>query len=411
MTSIHSQRVGFSEQRLARVDRLLENYVESGRLAGALGLVYRKGEIAYCNAYGYRDREAGQAMTEDTIFRIYSMTKPITAVAALMLFEEGHFLLDDPLAQYLPEFAETQVCIGSQFDGLIFVPPERPISIKDMFMHTGGLSYGWFQDSPVEELYRQTADDRQNFSLEEMVQKLATLPLLYHPGTRWRYSLATDVLGRLVEVVSGQTLDEFFWQEIFKPLGMAETSFHVPAEAVARFAACYSPPGGFTFGAGEGQTESDEIELLEAPQTSRFTKPPIFLSGGGGLVSTIGDYLRFAQMLLNDGVLDGKRLLGRKTVELKRANHLPAALIPISIGDNFRSGYGFGLGVSVLVDVPASGAPGSAGLYGWGGAATTQFWIDPQEEMIGIFMTQFMPAGHYPVTREFRVATYQALVA
>ncbi len=428
MTTVHPQRVGFSVQRLARVDRLLDRYVKSGYLAGVLGLIYRKGEIAYCNASGRRERETGRPMTEDTIFRIYSMTKPITAVAALMLFEEGHFLLDDPLARYLPEFADVQVCAGGRSDGLLLAPPERPISIKDMFMHTGGLSYGWHKDSPVETLYRQTVGNRESVPLQTVVQKLATLPLLYQPGARWRYSLATDVLGRLVEVLSGKTLDEFFQQEIFKPLGMTETGFHVPAESLDRFAACYCPLGGFTFDqdlarhartmtrlfadADQASAPADaKIELQEAPQTSRFAKPPIFLSGGGGLVSTVGDYLRFAQMLLNGGALDGNRLLGRKTVELMRTNHLPAELIPIHIGGVFQSGYGFGLGVSVLVDAPASGALGSSGIYGWSGAATTQFWIDPQEEMLGICMAQFIPSGYYPITREFRVAAYQALVA
>lgn len=412
MQTARPEKVGFSAQRLARVDALLQRYVESGRLAGTLGLVYRKGEIAYCNTFGQRDREAGLPMTEDTIFRIYSMTKPITAVAALMLYEQGHFLLDDPLSKYLPEFADVQVHVGDRFDGLVLAPPERPIHVKDIFTHTAGLSYGWFRDSTVEDLYRKSARKRQEVTLAEMVTELAKLPLVSHPGTRWRYSLATDVLGRLVEVLSSQSLDEFFQQEIFKPLGMHETAFHVPAEAVDRFAACYSPPGGFSgFGASPQEEDGEsQIKLMEAPQESRFTKPPTFFSGGGGLISTTADYLRFAQMLLNGGVLDGQRLLGPKTVELMRANHLPPALMPIGIGSGSQPGYGFGLGVSVLVDVAASGAPGSPGIFGWGGAATTQFWIDPQEEMLGIFMTQFMPSGHYPVTREFRVAVYQALV-
>ena len=424
MTTVFPQRVGFSEQRLSRVDRLLERYVESGHLSGALGLIYRKGGIAYCHATGQRDLETGLPMTEDTIFRIYSMTKPITAVAALMLFEEGQFLLNDPLALYLPEFADVQVCVGEDSSGLRLEPPQRPVSVKDMFLHTGGLTYGWGQDSPVEELYRKTIGKRENLRLDTVVQRMGTLPLLYQPGTRWHYSLSTDVLGRLVEVLSGKSLDDFFKQEIFKPLGMHETGFHVPAGSLERFSACYRPAGGFSFGqdfepkrnvnsmqgADDEQVSAPKIELDDAPLTSRFAKPPVFLSGGGGLVSTVGDYLRFAQMLLNGGVLDGNRLLGRKTAELMRANCLPPELVPIEIGGGPRPGYGFGLGVSVLVDVPASGAPGSHGIYGWGGAATTNFWIDPEEEMVGLIMTQFMPSGYYAVESEFRVAAYQALV-
>lgn len=412
MTTNQAQRAGFSIQRLSRIDNLLERYVDEGKLAGVLGLVCRNGETAYCNAFGHSELETDQPMAEDTIFRIYSMTKPITAVAALMLFEDGRFLLDDPVADYLPEFSDAQVCTGDLEN---LVQPHRPPSVKDLFMHTAGLSYGWGQDSPVENLYRQAFGERQQLSLEKFVQRIASLPLLYHPGARWRYSYATDVLGRLVEVLSGRTLDEFFRQEIYAPLAMTDTDFHVQASSLDRFSACYCPPGGFTFG---GDTDADEdereggsvIALHEASRGSRFTQPPDFLSGGGGLVSTLGDYQRFCQMLLNGGVLDGNRLLGPKTVELMRANHLPPKLIPIGIGDNVDSGYGFGLGVSVLTDLPATSTPGSVGIYGWGGAASTQFWIDPAENMFGIFMTQFMPAGYYPVAREFRVAAYQALI-
>ena len=421
MTTVQTQRAGLSVQRLSRVDRLLARYVEGGHLAGALGLIYRKGEVAYSSAIGQRDLATGQPMTEDTIFRIYSMTKPITAVAALMLFEDGQFLLDDPVATYLPEFEDVKVCTGDLEN---LVPPHRPPTVKDLFMHTAGLSYGWGEDSPVEKLYRQNVGNRERSSLETFVPKLAALPLLYHPGTRWLYSLATDVLGRVVEVLSGKTLDVFFQQEIFKPLAMNDTAFHVHADSLERFAACYCPPGGFNFGSdlanrantrpGQGSDEKKlvqpPIELYDAPHNSRYTKPPVFLSGGGGLVSTLGDYLRFTQMLLNDGILDGNRLLGRKTIELMRANHLPANLVPITFGDDARSGHGFGLGMSALVDVPASSAPASVGIYGWGGLATTRFWIDPVEDMVGLFMTQFIPSDYYPIESEFQLAVYQALV-
>ena len=421
MTTADTQQAGFSPQRLSRVDNLLERYVEGGYLAGALGLIYRKGKIAYCRAFGQRDLESALPMTEDTIFRIYSMTKPITSVAVLMLFEDGHFLLDDPVSSILPEFAGVQVCTGDLEN---LVPPDRPPTIKDLLMHTAGLSYGWGDDSPVEKLYFQNFRDIERHSLEPFVTKLAALPLLYHPGTRWRYSRATDVLGRLIEVVSGKLLDEFFQREIFQPLSMADTGFHVPARSVDRFAACYCPPGGFKFGSdlasrasarpahrdGEKERAQPLIELYDAPGSSRYTKPPAYLSGGGGLVSTLGDYLRFCQMLLNEGVLDGNRLLGRKTVELMRANHLPPNLVPIEIGDGQRAGHGFGLGMSALVDPPAYSAPGSVGTYAWGGLATTRFWIDPVEELVGLLMTQFIPSDYYTIEREFSLAVYQALV-
>ena len=422
MSTPQPQRIGFSPQRLARVDNLLQRYVQGGLLPGALGFIYRKGEVAYAGAFGQRDIEAGRPMTEDTIFRIYSMTKPVTAVAALMLFEDGHFLLDDPVATYLPEFEDAQVFTGDLEN---LEPLQRSITVKDLFMHTAGLSYGWNPDSPVDKMYRKQVGDRAKRPLDTVVQKLARLPLLYHPGTRWHYSLATDVLGRLVEVLSGQPLDAFFRQEIFKPLAMHDTAFHVPAGSLERFSACYCPLGGFSLGRDLGRNSRTrnapaedvdgsgelKIELHESPGASRFAQPPVFLSGGGGLVSTIGDYLRFAQMLLHGGALDGARLLGRKTIDTMRANHLPTELVPILLNGVPNAGYGFGLGVSVLVDLPASSAPGSTGIFGWGGAASTQFWIDPEEDMLGIFMTQFMPSGHYPVTREFRVAAYQALVA
>ena len=421
MPNTQPQRAGFSVQRLTRVDDLLLRYVDGGYLAGALGLIHRKGQIAYKGAFGHRDLESGLPMTEDTIFRIYSMTKPITSVAVLMLFEDCHFLLDDPVEFYLPEFEGVQVCAGDLSN---LVAPNRPPSIKDLLMHTAGLSYGWGDDSPVEKLYGQNLRNIEFQTLETFVQKLAKLPLLYHPGTRWRYSRATDVLGRLIEVISGKSLAAFFQDEIFKPLAMTDTGFHVPAKSVDRFAACYSPPGGFNFGGdlakrastrpshrdAQPQAEAGSISLYDTPTKSRFTRPPTFLSGGGGLVSTIGDYLRFARMLLNEGVLDGNRLLGPKTVRLMRANHLPPELIPIEIGDGPRGGHGFGLGMSALVDPSAYGFPGSAGNYGWGGLATTRFWIDPLEDIAALFMTQFIPSDYYSIEREFTLAVYQALV-
>ena len=272
MSTPQPQRIGFSPQRLARVDNLLERYVQGGLLHGALGLIYRKGEVAYAGAFGQRDMEDGHAMTEDTIFRIHSMTKPVTAVAALMLFEDGHFLLDDPVATYLPEFEDTQVFTG---DLQNLEPPQRPITVKDLFMHTAGLSYGWNRESPVDILYRQQVGDRDRRPLETVVQMLAALPLHYHPGDRWHYSLATDVLGRLVEVLSGKPLDDFFRQEIFKPLAMHDTAFHVPAGSLERFSACYCPLGGFSLGRDLGR--NSRARSAPAEDVDRSGEPKIEL--------------------------------------------------------------------------------------------------------------------------------------
>lgn len=395
------KEVGFSAERLQRINAKMQIYVEQDKLGGTVTLIARRGQVCHFECIGQRDREAGKPMTCDTIFRIYSMTKPITSVAALMLYEEGHFQLDDPLSNFLPAFAHTKVYAGQTMTGMRLVEQEQPMTIRHLLTHTGGLSYGWFEDSPVEALYRQEKMMERNVSLAEFTDKLAHLPLLTQPGTAWRYSLSTDVLGHLVEVISGMTLDRFFAERIFRPLGMKETAFTVPHAARERFAAVYGP---------DTESGNGGIKVLDAPADSSFTRQRRFLSGGGGLVSTAADYVRFAQMLLNGGELNGTRLLSRKTVDLMALNHLPATLLPLRIGDSVIGGYGFGLGVSVLMDVAGSGVLGSVGEYGWSGAATTRCWIDPQEELVGLFLTQFMPSGHYPITREFKTLMYQALV-
>lgn len=404
------ERAGFSATRLGRIGDVMRRYVDAGKLAGTVSLVSRRGQVVYFDDYGQRNLETGAEMTLDTLFRIYSMTKPITSVAALMLFEDGHYLLDDPIADYLPAFADVQVCVGMDLAGMRLARPERPPTVRDLMRHTAGLSYGWHQDTPVDQAYRDAKMDQRQYSLTEGVEMLAKLPLVYHPGTAWRYSFSTDVLGRLVEVWSGESLDEFFQRHIFAPLGMTDTAFQVAPEKIDRFAACYTLPNmtGYVADAEPGNGQR-RLVVQDAPETSKFAKPPVFLSGGGGLTASTGDYLRFCQMLLNGGALDGRRILGRKTVELMTMNHLPSELIPIAVTVP-DPGAGFGLGVKVLVDQAASGRLGSQGMYGWGGAATTTFWIDPVEEIIGIFMTQFMPSGYYPVTTQFQRTVYQALV-
>ena len=272
-----------------------------------------------------------------------------------------------------------------------------PLTIRDLFTHMAGLSYGFYQDSPVEELYRQ-ADLHNAPDLAEMVQRVATLPLIYQPSTQWRYSVATDVLGRVVEVISGQPLDAFFRERITGPLGMVDTEFWVPEEKLARFAAMYQIDKG------------GPLTLVDAPETSHFARSRTLFSGGGGLMSTLPDYLRFAQMLLNRGELDGVRLIGPRTLDLMTLNHVDPGLLPLEIGGNPMPGYGFGLGFSVLIDTAQYGVPMPAGCYGWSGMAKTNFWVDPVEEIVGIFMTQLIIDEVYPIHHLFKILAYQAMV-
>lgn len=381
------EAAGLSTERLGRMHDRLQTYVEEERLAGLITFVARRGEVVHFAASGMRDREAGTPMTPDTIFRIYSMTKPITTVAALMLYEEGRFQLGDPVARYLPALEGVQVYDAEANDGSMRAAARRPVTIRDLMTHTSGLTYGFFSQTPVDSLYREVDILDGEGTLADMVEKLGRLPLLHQPGTRWHYSVSTDVLGRLVEVVSGQPLDAFFEERIFEPLGMVDTGFMVPADKLDRFAVNYT------------LDEEGHLTVQDAPATSAFAGPVSFLSGGGGLVSTPADYFRFAQMLLNKGALEGTRLLGRKTVELMTTNHLDGEYAP---------GYGFGLGVRVCTDVARTQALGSEGEYGWAGLAHTYFFIDPEEEMIGILWTQFF--GTMPTSNQFKTGVYQAVI-
>lgn len=398
MKTLAPEELGLSTTRLNRINRVMQRYVDEQKLAGIVTLVARHGAIAHFEAFGLRDLEANQPMQLDSIFRIYSMTKPIVSVAVMMLYEAGGFHLNDPVSKFIPAFKDLKVLVKPDYEGLKLAEPEPEMTIRNLLTHTAGLTYGFFEDSPVEAMYREAELLNRDITLEDMIQKLAAIPLIYQPGRAWRYSVATDVLGYLVEVFSGQSLDRFLAENIFHPLGMTDTAFYVPEEKLPRFATNYGP------------AESGGLEVIDPPATSPYAKPPCRFSGGGGLVSTATDYLRFCQMLLNQGELNGTRLLGRKTIALMTANHLPDDLMPIQIGPNFLHGYGFGLGFRVLLDVAQAGILGSVGEYGWGGAANTYFWIDPQEDLIGILMTQFMPSGHHPVSPDFRVLAYQALV-
>ena len=388
------KRVGMSEARLERIEPAMQAFVDEQKLAGTLTLVARKGKVVHLEGVGFRDREAKTPMTEDTIFRIYSMTKPITAVAALTLWEQGQFQMDDPVSKYLPELANLKVFAGMDGENMVLEDTNKVMTIKQLFTHSAGFSYG-FSQSPVDKLYQQSALFSGETKREDLLKEVAKLPLNHQPGTKWNYSIGTDIIGVLVERLSGQTLGEYFEQHIFKPLKMTDTGFYVPKSKQDRLAQIYVINQ-------QGQTVPMENEPL-----GDYLSAPEIESGGGGLVSTIEDYYTFTQMLLNGGEYKGERILGRKTVEYMRTNHLPADLIPF---EPSSTGEGYGLAMSVTVDEQGANTMGSKGDYGWAGAASTYFRIDPEEQMIVIAMTQLMPSSFFSYNKDLKNMAYQALV-
>ena len=381
--------VGLSSARLERINSLMQDYVDEGKLAGVVTMVARRGKVAHFERFGVMDIETRKPMQLDTIFRIYSMSKPITSVAVMMLYEEGRFLLNDPVSKYIPEFKDLKVFIKKTEEGLGLADLEREITVRDLLSHTAGLGYGWNDDPPFDEIYREAGLFNREGTIKDMVEKLTKLPLIHQPGAKWHYSVSVDVLGYFVEVISGISFDQFLEDRIFKPLGMKDTAFYVPEEDWDRFPTSYEPDG------------NGGIKVNDAVSTSGYLKTPSLFSGGGGLVSTAEDYMRFSQMLLNGGELEGNRLLGRKTVELMTMNHVP---------EEIRAGIGFGLGFLVGLDVAKTEELGSVGKLGWGGYAYTLFFIDPKEELIGIFMTQLAKNDEYTTQEEFRVLVYQSIV-
>ena len=376
------EAVGLSSERLERVRVATLGHIETGHVPGAVILVARQGKIAYFESLGFRDRAAGAPMARDALFRLYSMTKPITSVAVMMLVEEGRLQISDPVSRYLPALAKRKVGVektdAAGQKTLELVDASREITVQDLLRHTSGFTYGNRGETLVHRAYRDAKVGSRDDSNADLVAKLGRLPLLYQPGTRWEYGVSTDVLGRLVEVVSGKTLGAFFEERIFRPLGMPDTAFWVPAEKMGRAAEPWQRPDG-------------------PPMTVRF---PVgvqarYESGGGGLVGSTLDYLRFSTMLLNGGELNGVRLLGRKTVEFMTADHLGA--IPIE-----AAGLGFGLGVQVRRDTGIAALPGTAGEYGWAGNGGTLFWIDPRERMIVLYMVQVSDFDRTMLRNQFR---------
>jgi len=381
--------VGMSAERLSQIEETMTPYVEGNKVAGLMTMVYRRGEVVHYETYGDSDLQTEAPMTPNTLFRIYSMTKPITTVAALMLYEEGHFQLGDPVGRYLPALKDVQVYDTTTAGEPTQVELRRPITIHDLMTHTSGLTYGVFGDTPVDSMYQEVGVLDKDQSLSAAVDTLGTLPLLHQPGETWHYSVSTDVLGRLVEVVSGQSLDVFFQSRIFDPLGMDDTMFDVPPSELDRLATNYAV------------NKKGELTVQDRADSSEFAAPVKMLSGGGGLVSTMDDYLLFSRMLLNGGALEGTRLLSSKTVDFMTRNHLDGT---------FEPGWGFGLGVRVNQDVAQAQVLGSEGMYSWSGAANTYFFIDPKEELVGMVWAQFFPNGLYPLGSEFKVAVYQSIV-
>ena len=383
-TTAAPEEVGMSSEGLGAIGPAMQQLIDRDATAGIMTLVARHGEIVHWDAQGWRVRSR-DPLEPDDIFRIYSMTKPVTSVAAMMLVEDGRLSLDDELGSVIPEFADVQV-----YDDGERRAPSRPILIRDLLSHTSGLTYGFFGNSPVDSMYNRamaSLSTGTDNDLAKRVATLASLPLIDDPGARWNYSFSTDVLGRVVEVASGRSLDSFFRERIFEPLGMDDTGFQVPADKVDRFAAMY-------------RRTRDGLVPAGPPGADPYTRPPVWLSGGGGLASTASDYLRFSQMLLNEGELDGVRLLAAETVRLMTRNHLPDEMIPImpGLGD-----AGFGLGFAV-----PSGEDG--GAYWWSGIANTYFWIDPREEIVAMAWTQLQPFGAAPLDRVLRPIVYEAII-
>jgi CubicO group peptidase (beta-lactamase class C family) len=367
--------VGLSADKLHKVVDVVQDWVDKQKTSGAVVLLARHGKVAALEAVGKMNVSSGEAMRPDAIFRIYSMSKPVTSVAVLMLWEDGKLKLDDPVSAYLPEFKGLRVDWGK---GDETVPAMREMTIRDLLRHTSGLTYGFIDDSPVDQLYRAKRIGNSNDTLADFVGKLAKLPLKYQPGTRFNYSFSTDVLGRVVEVASGKPFDEFLRERIFEPLAMHDTGFFVPDDKAPRFAATHKRNG-------------ENLQVSDSPATSQFRRKRKFLSGGGGLVSTAQDYLRFAQMLANGGELGGKRLLRAETVAEMTKNQLPDEALPLSVGKLSMPGVGFGLGVSVRLATKPNDSDVSVGEYGWSGAASTYFWVAPRADLVVIVLQQLEP--------------------
>lgn len=405
-----SQWTGLDAARLERItDHIERNYISTGKIAGCQVQVTRHGHTAYAKSFGVRDRERGTPWSDDTIVRIYSMTKPIVSVALMTLMEQGRFEIDDSVHRYIPEWKNHRVWVSGEGENMVTEAPHRPISFRDVLSHTAGLTYGSMLaqlsglpiEHPVDKAYDAVGVQRGAETVDQFLEKLGRVPLRYQPGERWQYSLATDVCGALVERVSGMPLEDYLKQAIFEPLGMVDTAFHVPADKAHRFAANYM------------RMPDKSLRLSDDPTKSNYLKDPVFKSGGGGLVGTMADYVRFAEMLRAGGSLDGVRVIGTRTLDLMVHNHLKdnQDLTQMAIGgfsETSNAGIGFGLGFAMTIDQTATGGLSSGDFY-WGGAASTIFWADQEEDLSVVFMTQLMPSATFNFRGQLKSLIYSAI--
>ncbi len=403
---VEPESLGMSSERLARIDRHFQQYVDDGRLPGWQIVVARHGNVVHHSTYGHRNIEEGLPVEDDTIWRIYSMTKPLTSVLALQLWEEGAFELNDPVHRYIPAFKDTKVWRAGSVNSPVLDPITEQLRLWQLFAHTSGLTYGFMYNHPVDELYRRAGFEwglPKDTDLAGMCDVLAGLPLLFQPGTEWNYSMGLDVLGRVLEVVSGQPLDELMQTRLLEPLGMTESTWHVPEEHHTRVARLY--------GANPATGKAMKLDMMG----DAALKPPQAFLGGGGMQSTAGDYQRFVQMLANGGELDGVRVLSPRTVRYMASNHLPNNADLTAFGRPLFSetafdGVGFGLGVSVTIDPVKGRVAGSPGEFAWGGAASTAFWVDPVEDLTVTFFTQLLPSSVHPIRSQLKQLVYQSIV-
>jgi CubicO group peptidase (beta-lactamase class C family) len=399
--NVEPEAAGFSARRLARItEHLNRHYIEPGKISGCQTLVARHGRRAHYSALGSMDLERNKPMADDTIFRIYSMTKPITSVALMQLYEQGHFQLNDPVSRVIPSWRDLVVYVSGEGEHMETRRPKRPMTFRHVLSHTGGLCYG-NGPHPVEKRYQAERLRARDQDLETFVSKLAHIPLRYDPGEQWMYSYSTDVCGYLVEALSGQRFDQYLQEHIFEPLGMRDTAFSVTHDKVSRFAANYA------------RRRDKTLDLIDDAERSTYLELPTFLSGGGGLTGTLADYERFCDMLRQGGTLAGERIIGSRTLQLMTRNHLPGGhdLGRLAIGafsETAYEGTGFGLGFATTLDEVAAGSLGAGDFY-WGGAASTIFWVDPREDLFVIFMTQLMPSATFNFRGQLKSIVYSAI--
>lgn len=402
--------VGMSSQRLDNLTRLGQRYTDQGKLAGVVTAVARHGKVVHLQAQGQLDVESGRPMGLDTIFRLFSMTKPITSVALMTLYEEGLLQLDDPVARYVPEFRDLRVFVAGTPEKFETRPPLRPMTVRDALTHMTGIASGGpttpgqLAERAQLHLIRGDGPLKGTLTLEDMIQRVAGLPLMFDPGTQWNYGISTDIVAYLCQQISGMRYDDFVRERVLAPLGMNDTGYMVPAADVHRFAACYR----------RGGADEAALVLSDAAASSRFTQPKAYFAGSGGLVSTVADYMRFCKMLVNGGELEGVRILGPRTLRYMTRNHLPGGQDLATMGRNApvetsRAGTGFGLGFAVLLDPAAAQISGTPGEYYWSGAASTYFFVSPEDDLCAVLLTQLQPSAAYPLARQLRQTVYQAL--